>query len=127
MFNESNFIARLSGRLKDTYYIDYCGVYKVTDISKASGIEASVIREKYVSNGGQYDESQDVFYFNTLDSAKNAISHVLKALKPESKGRILYLSESEIEYIRKALINENSNTIHVSNKVKDSIFKKLNG
>ena len=44
----------------------------------------------------------------------------------DKRGRAVYLTEREIEYIRAALINENNNTIHVSSKIKDQIFKKLN-
>jgi hypothetical protein len=47
-------------------------------------------------------------------------------MKSDQKGRIISLTDAEIEYIRKALINEGSNTIHLKNSIKDAIFKKLN-
>jgi hypothetical protein len=53
--------------------------------------------------------------------------YILKKTRSEMKGKAVFLSENEIEYIRKALINEGSNTIHVKSKIKDAIFKKLNG
>ena len=126
MVNESNFIVRISGRRENSYYIDYQGVYKITEISKIVGIEAPKIKEIYLSNGGAYDEGQDVYYFNSIEAAKGSVSDILKSTKAEHKGRLIFLTETEIEYIRKALINENVQTIHVRNSVKDAIFKKLN-
>lgn len=127
MVNETNFIVRVSGRREKSYYIDYMGIYKIVDISKITGLEAQAIREKYLSNGAEYDESQDVYYFENMDNANKAISDIIKNIKAELKGRIISLTESEIEYIRKALINEGANTLHLNNKIKDAIFKKLNG
>lgn len=126
MVNETNFIVRVSGRREKSYYIDYMGIYKIVDISKITGLEAQAIREKYLSNGAEYDENQDVYYFESIDNANQAISDIIKNIKAELKGRIISLTESEIEYIRKALINEGANTLHLSNKIKDAIFKKLN-
>jgi hypothetical protein len=126
MVNESNFIARQSGRKPDHYYIDYSGVYKLGDISKISGMKAASLKAIYTDNGAVLDEAQDVYYFGSLDAAKKTISDIFIKIKVEQKGRLILLSEAEIEYIRMALINEGSNTIHVSNKVKDAIFRKLN-
>lgn len=127
MVYESNFIVRLSGRRDKSYYIDYSGVYKLTDISKITGIEPAALKEKYLANGAVYEEGLDVYYFNNIEAAKKTISDVLGNMKSEQKGRIVYLTEAEVEFIRKALINEGANTIHVKNKIKDAIFKKLNG
>lgn len=126
MINETNFIVRISGRRENSCYIDYQGVYKITEIAKIIGVEAPKIKEIYLKNNGDYDESQDVYYFGSIDSAKAAISQILKCAKSDMRGRLVFLTEAELEYIRKALINENSNTIRVSNSVKDAIFKKLN-
>lgn len=127
MLNESNLIIRKSGRKDNSYYIDYSGIYKIVDISKAVGISAPAVRDIYVSNGAEYDESLDVYYFNSSENANKAIAEILKKTKSALKGKAIFLTENEIEYIRKALINEGSNTIHVKNKIKDAIFKKLNG
>lgn len=127
MVSESNFIVRVSGKRENSYYIDYLGVYKVNDIAKIVGLKASAIREKYLENNAVYDETQDVYYFDSVDSAKKTIIDIMKDVKSDVKGRVIHLTEAEIEYIRKALINEGSNIMHVSNKVKDAIFKKLNG
>jgi hypothetical protein len=124
--NESNFIVRISGRRENCYYIDCQGLYKVTDIAKLTGVESARIKEKFTDNGAVYDASMDVYYFDGMDKAKKAIADILKEIKTEWRGRVLFLTESEIEYIRKALINEQSNTIHVKNSIKDAIFKKLN-
>jgi|GEM_PF-664523 len=124
--SESNFIVRKSGRESDSYYIDYLGVYKVTDIAKLVRLEAPLIKEKYLKYGAVYFDELDVYYFSRAEDAKGAIEEILKKLKSSQKGRIIQLTEAEIEYIRQALINEGVNNIRVSSKVKDNIFKKLN-
>ncbi len=124
--NESNFIVRKSGRDSISYYIDYLGVYKIVDISKLVHVEASVIRDKYLKYDAVYSDDLDVYYFRDIDKAKRAINEILKNLKANQKGRIIQLTEAEIEYIRQALINEGVNNIRVSTKIKDNIFKKLN-
>lgn len=127
MVNESNLIVRLSGRKANSYYIDYSGVYKIIEIAKVAGMKPSAVKEIYLGNGGVYDETQDVYYFSSLDSAKKAVSEICSNIHDDKKGRLVLLTEGEVEYIRKALINEGSNTIHISSRVKDAIFKKLNG
>lgn len=127
MVNESNFIVRLSGRRENSYYIDYSGVYKIIEIAKVAGMEPSRIKEIYQDNGGAYDESLDVYYFSSLEAAKKIILTICSNVNNNKKGRLVFLTESEIEFIRKALIYEGGNTLHISSKVKDAIFKKLNG
>lgn len=127
MVNQSNFIVRMSGRRMDNYYIDYSGTYKVIDIAKVAGLEPDAVKEIYTGNGAVYDDSQEVYYFGSLEAAKKAIAEIFNNVRAELRGRLIYLSEAEVEYIRKALINEGSNTIHLKNKIKDEIFKKLNG
>ncbi|MDF2984969.1 MAG: uncharacterized protein K0R50_479 [Eubacterium sp.] len=124
--SESNFIVRKSGRESNSYYIDYLGVYKIVDISKLVHLEASLIKEKYLKHDAAYFDELDVYYFNNIEKAKSAIADILKNLKSNQRGRIIQLTEAEIEYIRQALINEGVNNIRVSSKVKDNIFKKLN-
>jgi hypothetical protein len=126
MVNKTNFVIRLSGLRVNCYYIDYLGVYKVAEISELVGIKEAIIKEKYILNNGVYNQDLDVFYFNSQESAQNAISEILKGVKVEKKCRVIELTEAEIEYIRQALINEGVNNIRVGNKVKDTIFKKLN-
>lgn len=126
MINDTNFIVRLSGKKDNGYYIDYLGVYKVVEISKLVNIESSSIRDTYMNHGAIYDEIQDIYYFTSIDNAKATIVAILQNMKTEHKGRLVLLSEAEIEYIRKALINEGGNILHVKNSIKDRIFKKLN-
>ncbi len=126
MVSESNFVVRKSGRKDESYYIDYLGVYKINDLARIVGIKASAVKEKFLNNNAVYDEALEVYYFNSMDSAKNTIAEIMKDVKSDVKGRVVHLTEAEIEYIRKALINEGTNVMHVSNKVKDAIFKKLN-
>ena len=127
MLSETNFIVRLSGRKANSYYIDYSGVYKIIEIAKVAGLEPTAVKEIYLNNGAVYDDTQDVYYFGSLDSAKKVVSDICGNVHMDRKGRLIFLSEAEVEFIRKALINEGSNSIHLSNKVKDTIFKKLNG
>lgn len=124
--SESNFIVRKSGRENESYYIDYLGVYKIVSISKLVRIDAVLIKEIYQKYDAVYFSELDVYYFKEIEKAKSAISDILKNMKSEQKGRIIQLTEAEIEYIRQALINEGVNSIRVNSKVKDNIFKKLN-
>jgi len=127
MVNESNFVIRKSGRKENSYYIDYMGSYKLNDIARIAGMEPGAVREKYLANGASYDESQEVYYFGSVESARKTIDEILKDMKSDYKGRLIFLTEAEIEYIRKALVNEGVNIIHVKNDIKDAIFRKLNG
>jgi hypothetical protein len=124
--NESNFIVRKSGRELNSFYIDYLGVFKLTEISKLTHLEVQFLKEKYLEHGATYYSELDVYYFNDVNETKKAISDIMKNLKSNQKGRIVQLTEAEIEYIRQALINEGVNNIGVSSKIKDNIFKKLN-
>lgn len=126
MVNESNFIVRMSGKRANSYYIDYSGIYRINDIARITGLEASAVKEYYQDNGAVYDETQDVYYFGSIEAAKNTVAAIFGNVRAELKGRLLYLTEAEVEYLRKALINEGSNTIHLKNSIKDAIFKKLN-
>lgn len=126
MIDETNFIIRTSGRKENSCYIDYLGVYKLTEISKVTGLEVPAIREKYTANGAVYDETVEVYYFSSVDAAKKAVLDIMRDIRADRKGRLVFLTEPEIEYIRKALINEGVNTIHVKNSIKDAIFRKLN-
>ncbi|MHB8061801.1 MAG: hypothetical protein ACYDG2_04070 [Ruminiclostridium sp.] len=124
--SESNFIVRTSGQQGNNFYIDYLGIYKIVEISKLVHLDASFIREKYIKFGAQYFDKLDVYYFNDINLAKSAINEILKNIKADQKGRIIQLTEAEIEYIRQAMINEGANNLRVNSKVKDNIFKKLN-
>ncbi len=126
MAGETNFVVRISGRRENSYYIDYLGSYKVAEIAKVAGIKPVEVKEIYLSNGAEYDEDMCVYYFNSVEAANKAASDITKKTKSEYRGRLVFLTEAEIEYIRKALISEGGNTIRVKNKIKDAIFKKLN-
>lgn len=126
MFNESNFIVRVSGRKEKSFYIDYEGAYKVLEIAKITGLNPVDVKLKYAENGGIHDEELDIYYFPSVEAAKHTIDEMIENMNPQHRGKPIFLTEAELEYIRKALINEGSNTIHVSSKIKDAIFKKLN-
>jgi hypothetical protein len=124
MVDTHSFIVRRSGKMQERYYIDYTGYYKVTDISKQVNVDPLKISDLYISNGGILDPENDVYFFGDPLRAKKTIREIL-ALSPE-RGRSVMLTEAEIEYIRKALINDGSGNIGIDNRTKDSIFRKLN-
>jgi hypothetical protein len=126
MVNLSSFIVRKSGRKENSYYIDYTGYYKTSDIARITGLETAAVTMIYIHHGAEYDGEQQVYYFGSLEAAKSAIAEIFSNVRPELKGKVLYLTEAEVEYIRRALINEGSNTIYLKSRIKDEIFKKLN-
>ena len=125
MQNKSGFLVRVSGRKESSFYIDNQGSYKVADIAAITGLDAAFIKDAYVSNNAEYDANMEVYYFNSDDDAKKSVSVITGKIRYE-KGRAVYLTEAEIEYIRMALIKDSSYTIRVNTKMKDAIFKKLN-
>ena len=126
MIYQTSFVVRESGSKFGSYYIDYLGRYKVQDIARIVGIDKDSIIEKYIENEAEHYKELDVYYFETLEKAKNALNMILELIKQKSTGRLIFFTETEIEYIRKALINDGGNRLHVNNSVKDEIFKKLN-
>lgn len=126
MVNQSGFIVRKSGLQSDSYYIDYSGSYKVGDIAKITGIKPAGVIKTYSDNGAIYDDMQEVYYFRSVESARKAIGELFGNVRAELKCKTVNLTEAEVEYIRRALINEVSNTIHLKSKIKDEIFRKLN-
>jgi len=126
MVNQSGFIVRKSGIREDGYYIDYAGAYTIGDIAKLTGVKAAKITQIYSDHGAIFDDSQNVYYFRSSEAAKNAIGELFANVSPHRKAKAVYLSEAEIEFIRRALINEGSNTLSLKSKIKDEIFKKLN-
>jgi len=111
LVNQSGFIVRKSGIRADEYYIDYAGAYTVGDIAKLTGVKAAKITQIYTDHGAIFDDSQNVYYFRSLEAAKNAIGELFANVSPHRKAKAVYLSEAEIEFIRRALINEGSNTL----------------
>ena len=126
MVNQSGFIVRKSGIRADDYYIDYEGTYSVGDIAKITGVKAAKVTQIYTDHGAIFDDSQNVYYFRSSEAAKNAIGELFANVSPQKKAKAVYLSEAEIEFIRRALINDGSNTLYLKSKIKDEIFKKLN-
>ena len=127
MIDTANFIVRLSGRHEGQHYIDYVGAYRVADISRLAKVDETTLDGLYRANGGLHDDAQDVYYFVSEISAQKTISDIFAHMKDRNKGRVITLTEPEIEYIRMALINDGSGFAGVNNRIKDAIFKKLNG
>lgn len=126
MISGESFLVRASSLRINNYYVDYMGLYKLNDISKRTGINIPDLTAIYNTNNGIYDEQHEVFFFDDIENAQKTINEILKYIKTDKQGRSILLTEAEIEYIRQALINEGANSIHLKNKIKDTIFKKLN-
>jgi hypothetical protein len=126
MIDSTNLIVRTSGQKPGSYYIDYLGKYKISDISKELKVDAHKIEEIFVINGANLDAGTGIFYFNDIFKAKDSINALIAKIQINNRGRNINLSEAEIAQIRQALINDNSN-LHINSKIKDKILKKLNG
>jgi hypothetical protein len=127
MLDFSNFIVRISGRGPDIFYIDCGGIYHVGDIAAGAGVSSEKIAAIYVSNGGQLNKELDVYYFSSIDSAKKAISEIYVVIHNSSKGKSVFFTENEIQYLRKALIYNASSFAGANSRTADLILKKLNG
>ena len=125
--NESNFIVRASARREGFFYIDYSGEYKISGIALVSGLEIPDVQDVYLKNGAELDSSHEVYYFDSIINARKAVSDILTKTGHSAYGKLVFLSETEIEYIRNALIKEGSNTVGLNRTLKDEIFRKLNG
>lgn len=125
MVLKSNFVVRKSA-YNGAYYIDYNGHYTLQDISNEIHQPVKKLQEVYEKFDGTFSSEMNVFYFPSLELAKHAVEEALSGVDAADRGKAIYLTESEIEYIRKALINEDSNIISLKTKIKDTIFKKLN-
>lgn len=123
---KSNFIIRASGVMEGYFYIDFEGEYHPDRIHLITDVPIEKIVEIYKNHGGVYNEKYDVYYFETRAAAEDVIELMAKKIKPAKNVRQVELTEQEIEYIRKALINEDSNLIFTKGKIRDSIFEKLN-
>ncbi len=127
MLNESNFIVRASARREGNYYIDYSGEYKISGIALVSALDIPEVQDIYLRHGADLDNSHEVYYFDSIINARKAISDILTKTGHSTFGKLVFLTETEIEYIRTALIKEGGNTVSLNRKLKDEIFRKLNG
>ena len=122
----SNFIVRRSGLKEHHFYIDFNGKYELQMLEEITGISVAKLREVYEATGGILNEEQQVYYFNTKADGQKAVDRLSQYIKPALNTRTVEFTEAEIEYIRRALINEDSNIIFTKNKIRESIFHKLN-
>jgi len=121
------FTIRISGKRSESFYVDYRGYYKAGELAKVLGISPVDVKVIYADFNAVFDSDNEVYYFSSSEKAQQAIDRLMQNMPKDKRGRAVYLTEFEVEYIRKALINENNNTIHVNSKIKDQIFNKLNG
>lgn len=117
---------RRSAMREEHYYLDFDGEYEISGISSCTGITENTLQQVYEKNSGIYDTVRNVYYFPKYGFAADTVNELRSHIKPARVGRTVSLTEEEIEYIRKALINEDSNIIYTKSKIRDSIFDKLN-
>lgn len=120
------FMIRQSALAENQYYIDFSGEYTVPDIGRITGITENFIHKTYEDAGGVYNSERKVYYFSSYDLAVAATTILGENLKHSKMVKTIELTEEEIEYIRKALINQDSNIIFKNNRIKTTIFNKLN-
>lgn len=125
MVVKNHFTVRNSAKV-DGYYIDYLGNYSVTGLKEELDISEELIISTFEKYSMAYDDTIGVYYFGSKDKANTAIDILVAAVPANQRGRAVYLTDKEIELIRKALINEDSNLLTVKASLKDQIFKKLN-
>lgn len=119
------FMIRESAMMSGHYYIDFDGDYEIADISRVTGITMDTIHQVYENNGGIYNPERKVYYFVQYGEAAEAVNTLRHSLKPTRIGRPMLLSEEEIDYIRKALLNDGDDSFE-SRRIKGSIFDKFN-
>lgn len=122
----NGFMIRQSALKDGQFYIDFNGEFEVEMISKKTRIEGALIQRTYDENAGEFNADRHVYYFPKRGNAADAVEILNGLVKKSSVSRTVELTEAEIEYIRKALINEDSNIIFTNNKIRTSIFEKLN-
>ncbi|MDF1617720.1 hypothetical protein [Petrocella sp. FN5] len=122
----NGFMIRESALKDNYYYIDYNGEYELSKLSACTGITEKVIEHIYMEYDGVLDSDKGVFYFNKRGNAADAVEDLNSRVIRSKTSRTVELTEEEIEYIRKALINEDSNIIFTKNTIRTSIFNKLN-
>lgn len=127
MLDFSNFIVRISGRGPSTFYIDCGGLYHIGDIASGAGVNPERLRAIYLADGGELNEKLDVYYFDSADKARKAISDIFVVIRDSNKGRSVFFTEDEIQYLRKALIYNASSFAGKDSRMADGILKKLNG
>ncbi len=122
---KSDFIIRKSA-VQEGFYIDFEGEYEPEKIEAITGIDVAVIKETCLRFRGVFNQELNVYYFKTKDYAEQVVAELSKKTKPAKNVVMVELTTEEIEYIRKALINEDSNVIFTKSKIRTSIFDKLN-
>jgi len=120
------FMIRKSALGDDWYYIDFDGEYEVAAISRITGITENLIHQIYEETKGTYDSERKVYYFAKRGLAVDATDRLKGKLKKSKMTKVIELTEEEVEYIRKALIKEDSNMIFTNKRIQTTLFNKLN-
>ncbi len=122
----NKFIVKKSKLDDESYYIECNGSYKITEISTHTGISKDKLNEMYNKYEGRYNDNKSLYYFSDYNRCVSLVEELNKNSLFSKNQRTISLTEEEIEYIRRALINEDSNIIFTNGKIRDSIFRKLN-
>lgn len=122
----NGFMIRQSALKDGAYYIDFNGEYEISKMSSCTGITENTIHHIYEDHKGVFDTNKHVYYFEQRGNAADAVEELSTKLFRSKVTRTVELTEEEIEFIRKALINEDSNIIFMKNDMRTSIFNKLN-
>lgn len=126
MFNIDHLIVRRSGIKQESFYIDYFGHYTIAELSKETGIRSKSLTKLFVDNSGELDEERNIYYFKSEISAKIVVAFILNKIAPAVENIKISFTPSQIEYIRKSVINY-SQSIGTDSKITGEVLDKLNG
>ncbi len=122
----NNFLIKKSKIKEGYFYVECNGAHDLEGVSEHTGISEEKLETLYKENEGVYCHAKGVYYFYGYQKCVNLIEVLSERAVAKKSVRNVPLTEEEIEYIRRALINEDSNIIFTESKVRDNIFKKLN-
>jgi len=125
MVVKNHFTVRSSAKVEG-FYIDYLGNFSLTALKNYLDISDKIIQSTFEKYSNSYDDEFGIYYFDSKEKALIAIDVLVAAVPASKRGRAVYLTDKEIELIRKALINEDTNILTVKASLRDEIFKKLN-
>lgn len=125
MIVKNHFAVRQSSD-SDHFYIDYHGWYTLQDLHVHLQLDTKILHSTYEKYSCEYEEVKGVYYFSSKEKAQAVIDILISSVPSNEVAKAVYLTEHEIEIIRKALINEDNNFLTGKKSSKDEIFRKLN-
>lgn len=125
MIVKNHFIVRQSSD-SGLYYIDYHGWYTLADLHHHLHLDEKVLHSSFEKYSTEFKEQQNIYLFSSKEKAQAVIDIFISSVPSNELAKAVYLTEQEIEIIRKALINEDNNFLTGKKASKDEIFRKLN-